>query len=50
MFLNNIPSYACGALMPLDDLIAKSGFDIEPYYDELLKIFKYKDVIYGFHG
>jgi len=32
----------------LDDLIAKSGFDIEPYYDELLKIFKYKDVIYGF--
>ena len=49
MFLNNIPSYAArGALMPLDDLIAKSGFDIEPYYDELLKIFKYKDVIYGF--
>lgn len=48
MFLNNIPSYAArGALMPLDDLIEKSGFDISPYYEELLRVFSYNGKLYG---
>ncbi|NMB13093.1 MAG: sugar ABC transporter substrate-binding protein [Firmicutes bacterium] len=49
MFLNNIPSYASrGVLMPLDDLIAETGYDISPYYPELLRIFTFNDVVYGF--
>lgn len=49
MFLNNIPSYAArGALLALDDLIARDNFDIEPYYAELLRIFSYDGKIYGF--
>ena len=49
MFLNNIPSYAArGALLPLDDFIAQDGYDIQPYYAELLRIFMYDGKIYGF--
>lgn len=49
MFLNNIPSYAArGVLLPLDDLIHKTGFDITPYYEENLKIFSLDGKVYGF--
>lgn len=49
MFLNNIPSYAArGALMPLNELVERNGFDTSPYYDELLRIFSYEGELYGF--
>lgn len=49
MFLNNIPSYASrGVLMPLDDMIAASGFDTSGYNDQLLRIFSYDGKVYGF--
>lgn len=49
MFLNNIPSYASrGVLLPLNDLIESSGFDISGYPEQLLRIFSYEGEIYGF--
>ena len=49
MFLNNIPSYASrGVLQPLDELVAESGFDLEGYNEQLLRIFSYDGKLYGF--
>jgi multiple sugar transport system substrate-binding protein len=49
MFLNNIPSYASrGVLYPLDDLIARDGFDTSTYHPGLLAVFSYDGDVYGF--
>lgn len=49
MFLNNIPSYASrGVLYPLDELIARDGFDTSTYHPGLLAVFSYDGDVYGF--
>jgi multiple sugar transport system substrate-binding protein len=49
MFLNNIPSYASrGVLYPLDDLIARDGFDTSTYHPGLIDVFSYDGQVYGF--
>lgn len=49
MFLNNIPSYASrGVLYPLDELIARDGFDTSTYQPGLLEVFSYDGNVYGF--
>jgi multiple sugar transport system substrate-binding protein len=49
MFLNTIPSYASrGVLAPLDELIARDGFDTEAYHPGLLDIFSYDGQVFGF--
>jgi multiple sugar transport system substrate-binding protein len=49
MFLNNIPSYASrGVLQPLDELIARDGFDTGTYHPGLIDVFSYDGQVYGF--
>lgn len=49
MFLNNIPSYASrDVLAPLDEWIARDGFDTGTYHDELLEVFSYDGQTFGF--
>jgi multiple sugar transport system substrate-binding protein len=49
MFLNNIPSYAArGVLAPLDERIARDGFNTDAYHPGLLAIFSYQGEVYGF--
>jgi len=49
MFLNNIPSYASrGVLAPLDELIARDGFDTSTYLPGLLEVFSFDGAVFGF--
>jgi len=49
MFLNNIPSYASrGVLFPLDELVARDGFNTGTYLQGLLQAFSYDGQSFGF--
>ena len=49
MFLNNIPSYASrGVLAPLDEWIARDGFDTSTYLEGLITVFSYDGQVFGF--
>lgn len=49
MFLNQIPSYASrGVLEPIDAYLEESGFSLDTYHPELLRVFSYDGQLYGF--